>query len=320
MSRKLGTLSSWSQLSSQPHLGLSSSASSSYLSPYHERHLLSKSRRKHTKTQRKEQPDFRDNIRWPAAKAPSTDFTPYSIFNLEKGAQYSKARFYELVKVYHPDRHHHEQNARNKPMTQREGLERYRLIILAHQILSDPVKKQAYDKDGTGWITRTENRHSQGYRCEKTGKMYGRGEGYDESPFANATWEDWERWYARNSEQEAKKPHEGNFMDPNVFAFLVLMTAVTLGVAQATNAGSSRDSVEERARAFTAETTRFLENRVKAQKDNTSDSDGRIKWFLNKRDPTQSGLDENEQGIYKERFSPQAVGVVGRGDRSKSAG
>ncbi|CRK36032.1 hypothetical protein BN1708_006890 [Verticillium longisporum] len=39
--------------------------------------------------------------RWPSHSNP----TPYDIFAIDKATPYTKARFYELVKLYHPDTH-----------------------------------------------------------------------------------------------------------------------------------------------------------------------------------------------------------------------
>ena len=49
--------------------------------------------------------------RWPTALNP----TPYDIFGHPKDAPYSKHRFYELVKLYHPDRHSHTAHGMHTP-------------------------------------------------------------------------------------------------------------------------------------------------------------------------------------------------------------
>src|SRR5690554_4812441 len=45
------------------------------------------------------------NIPWPEVSSANAIPSPYEIFNQKKGSPYSKRRFYELVKIYHPDRH-----------------------------------------------------------------------------------------------------------------------------------------------------------------------------------------------------------------------
>src|SRR5690348_6812083 len=43
------------------------------------------------------------NIPWPEVTSTNAIPSPYEIFNQKKGSPYSKHRFYELVKIYHPD-------------------------------------------------------------------------------------------------------------------------------------------------------------------------------------------------------------------------
>ena len=260
-------------------------------------------------------------MNWPTKTHSSTVPTPYEIFDLEKTATYSKHKFYELVKIYHPDRHNLEDNPCSRDLTHGERLERYRLVILAHEILSDPVKRQAYDNHGAGWAgyQRTSNRYTTGYYSEGSRKPYGRGKGYDESPFANATWEDWERWYARDTNETANQSHVGNYISPNMFASVIIMMAVVSGVAQATKAGQFSGSIEERAQVFTEETTRFLNERAEKQKMDTWNHEGRVKWFLEKRDPSKFGLKDEEEKLYKDHFSPRLLPVPKQPDVSDIA-
>jgi curved DNA-binding protein CbpA len=260
-------------------------------------------------------------MHWPTKSSSPITPTPYEIFDLEKGAAYSKHKFYELVKIYHPDRHSVEDNPCSSDLSHGERLERYRLVVLAHEILSDPIKRRAYDNHGTGWAghQRVGNRHTRGYYAEGSRKPYGRGKGYDESPFANATWEDWERWYARDTNETGKQSYAGNYISPNMFASLIVMMAVVSGIAQATKAGQYSGSLEERAQAFTEKTSRFLMDRAQGQKMDTLDSDGRIKWFLEKRDPSKYGLKDEEENIYKDHFSPRMVSAPKQSEVSDTA-
>jgi curved DNA-binding protein CbpA len=265
-------------------------------------------------------PDFRDNMNWPIKTQASTTPSPYEIFDLDKSAIYTKRRFYELVKIYHPDRHIFEDNPCSRELSHGERLERYRLVILAHEILSDPIRRRAYDSHGAGWAEeRTANRHTQGYYAEGSRKPYGRGKGYDESPFANATWEDWERWYARDKSETAKQSYAGNYISPNMFATLVLMMAVISGVAQATKGGQFSGSIEERAQAFTQETSSFLNDRAEKQRMDTLGSGDRVKWFLEKRDPSRRGLKDTEEHVYQKQFSPKGLPAPKQPDDSDTA-
>jgi curved DNA-binding protein CbpA len=245
-------------------------------------------------------------MNWPtkSTSCASITPTPYEIFHLDKSAAYSKHKFYELVKIYHPDRHIAPDNVCSREISHIERLERYRLVILANEILSDPIRRQNYDKNGEGWADhhRIINRHTQGYHAEGSRKPYGRGKDCDDSPFANATWEDWERWYARDTNETAKQSYAGNYISPNMFASLILMMAVISGVAQATRAGQYSGSLEEKAQAFTEKTSRFLRTRAETQKMESLDSDERVKWFLEKRDPSKNGLKSVEEDIYKDQF------------------
>jgi len=72
--------------------------------------------------------DFRDNMNWPCKKSAGRDSnpfvpSPYEIFDMHKSTSYgkdTKMKYYELVKIYHPDR-----NGLNcKGLSQLERLER----------------------------------------------------------------------------------------------------------------------------------------------------------------------------------------------------
>ena len=312
MLKKAGILSSYSclQSCSCPHPS-ASNTSPSCLPPARARPAVRRCRpsrwRGYADVHHRSAPDFRDNIQWPAPKTPPATPTPYEIFELSKGGTYSKHKFYELVKIYHPDRHGLEHTV-CQGISHVEKLERYRLVVLAHQILSDPIKRKAYDSYGTGWglAERQSTRHTRGYYSASADKPFGFGQGYDNSPFGNATWEDWERWYRRN-EPKHKQAYAGNYIDPNVFASFVILLAVITGVAQATRAGKYSGSIEERANAFTEETSRFLTSRVTEYNENKLNSDGRIKHFLEKRDPSKYGLKDEEEETYRKHFSSKTL-------------
>jgi len=182
----------------------------------------------------------------------------------------------------------------------------YRLIVLAHEILSDPSKRQAYDAYGAGWGSRQSaaTRHSRGYSSTSaTGQQYGQGAGFDNSPFGNATWEDWERWYRRNTPGAQKQAYAGTYVNPNAFAAFVIIAAILSGVLQATRANTLSGNMAEKQLAFTEKTSRFMTERAADQfDDHQRDSNGRVKAFLEKRDPTRYGLKEEEEGYYKKHF------------------
>lgn len=131
-----------------------------------------------------------NGIRWPEINKSQGIPTPYQIFNQRKGSPYSKRRFYELVKMYHPDMHDHESS--NPDLSSATKTERYRLVVAANDILSDPVRRGAYDTYGAGWNGQPDvarSRDSQ-YQPGPWGNANARGWGDSaQGPSQNATWE-----------------------------------------------------------------------------------------------------------------------------------
>jgi hypothetical protein len=81
---------------------------------------------------------------WPSTNTP----TPYDILGTQRGQKYLKARYYDLVKTYHPDL---SMASSRENLPKEEQVQRYRLVVAAHEILSDPQKRAAYDVYGIGW-------------------------------------------------------------------------------------------------------------------------------------------------------------------------
>lgn len=242
-------------------------------------------------------------MNWPCRKNSPWTPSPYEIFELEKSAVYTKRRFYELVKIYHPDSN---ANAPLEGISDLERLERYRLVVQAHEILSDPVKRRAFDASGAGWgNSRSATRHSRGF-TNAEGKRYGFGPDDDSSIFQNATWEDWERWYRRHDNPE-KQAYSGTYVHPNAFASFVILLAVLSGVLQATRAGQYSGRLEEKVKAVTEETRSFLATREENYQDNQLKAEGRIKHFLEKRDPSKYGLKDDEEEAYRKHFSNSGI-------------
>lgn len=158
---------------------------------------------------------------WPKTSYPS----PYEIFAMKNDAPYTKHRFYQLVKVYHPDRHSHALNTDN--ITHKVRLERYRLIVAANDLLSDPSKRQLYDVHGVGWTGGRPQTLNETVRSADRAWRHRAG-----SAAHNATWEDWERWYnARDG--RVKDPL---YMSNGLFATLVVVMCMIGAFAQMSRA------------------------------------------------------------------------------------
>ncbi|KAM5351795.1 hypothetical protein ACJ41O_004518 [Fusarium nematophilum] len=161
---------------------------------------------------------------WPKTTYPS----PYEIFAMKNDAPYTKNRFYQLVKLYHPDRHSHASDIHHIPHATR--LERYRLIVAANDLLSDPSKRRMYDDHGLGWTGGRPQTLNEAVRNADRAWRYQAG-----SAANNATWEDWERWYdARDG-----KPKDPLYMSNGLFATLVVVMCMIGAFAQMSRAEQS---------------------------------------------------------------------------------
>lgn len=80
-----------------------------------------------------------DDLSWPS----SSSFTPYDVFKQDRNAPYSKHRFYELVKIYHPDRPCND-HPLCRDLSPETRVHRYHVVVTAHEILSDPSRRNNY--------------------------------------------------------------------------------------------------------------------------------------------------------------------------------
>lgn len=162
---------------------------------------------------------------WPKADKP----TPYEVFNQAKSAPYSKKKFYELVKLYHPDHHLHSTHPGHDTISDTTKLERYRLIVAANSILSDPAKRRAYDLYGAGWDGQNDMTNET-YR--EADRAWRRGAN---SAAHNATWEDWERWHDKHNGNEKQQPV---YMSNGMFLATLAVFVVIASWNQATRAST----------------------------------------------------------------------------------
>lgn len=221
-----------------------------------------------------------DDFEWPNSTSTSSIPTPYEILKQKKSATYCKAQFLELVKIYHPDKQHTQDLNGLSPGTK---LERYRLIIAANDILSDPAKRRAYDQCGAGWARKA---GSRSWNAQGTGWS-----GFDSnSARGNATWEDWEKWHRRRK-VEKQAPH---FMSNGGFVVLIVVFAVLGGMGEITRVGNLSRSFLEQIEAVHDDSSKDLMRR-RRESLGLESMDQRVRNFLALRDPSGLGLDPRDE-------------------------
>ncbi|KAK5148824.1 hypothetical protein LTR04_000458 [Oleoguttula sp. CCFEE 6159] len=239
---------------------------------------------------------------WPEPPKGHKHPTPYQICNLKRGAPYTKHRFYELAKLYHPDRNDFTDNMHTLPnhVSKATKLERYRLIVAAHTILSDPVKRSAYDHYGAGWNGHPEVGAPQHDRPGPFTPGSGATWRAGHSPMGNATWEDWERWYQRDERSPQMPTYISNF----AFVSLVVMLAALGGIGNATRAESySMNFLEQRDRMHDQNSKEL--RRVRQDTAMQKDKDERIQRFLRMRDATHGiNVEQAREETYR-RLLPE---------------
>lgn len=80
--------------------------------------------------------------------------TPYEIFHLPKTATTNeiKSRYYQLVKLHHPDIGFSTNQTPNKKNgIQSESADRFKIIVEAYELLKSPSRRQLYLNSGEGW-------------------------------------------------------------------------------------------------------------------------------------------------------------------------
>ncbi|KAF2787344.1 hypothetical protein K505DRAFT_329749 [Melanomma pulvis-pyrius CBS 109.77] len=224
------------------------------------------------------------DLKWPEPIQPHQTPTPYQILSLRHGDVYSKQRFYFLVKLYHPDRCHPSSPVSQLPHALR--IERYRLLIAAHAILSDDAKRRAYDLWGHGWAGHGRSPSPRSpHKWPPERKAWPPGH----DPMMNATWEDWERWYRR----EHNGPHGDSPRDMYMtnFAFVsIVLSLVSIGlVMQGTRANMMSSSYMEQQEKVHKAASMELARSKRASM--TGDREERIRTFLEHREAVLAGED-----------------------------
>lgn len=226
---------------------------------------------------------------WPTALSGQSCPTPYQIFDLKQNATYSKAQYYKLVKLYHPDLN----GGLDKNIPGSVKMERYRLIVAAHTILSDPAKRNAYDRFGAGWEGRAEFGQKGSWGSSSTegqpGPFTSSWSDPNDPVWNNATWEDWERWRMRRDGTYPDKTAPV-YMANSYFVALIALLAMagsTWNYNRAHDAGTyfveQRDLVHDRS----AKDLR----RVRQDVSTIESRDARIEYFLRQREATLGTYD-----------------------------
>lgn len=254
-----------------------------------------------------------DDLTWPS----HTNFSPYDLFKQDRNTPYSKRRFYELAKIYHPDcpcKDH----PQCKHLDDQARLHRYRLLVAAHEILSDPGRREAYDKFGEGWIHRAElferrrpagpaEAGEDGWWQDPTLRpKHTRTRDYVDPIFKNATWEDWEAWRQRENGQEP----QATTVSHDRFASFVFLVVLFVGSAQVVTITSWGSHVEDRVKEVHQQCSKFLEGRRQHTLSDLDSGDKRIQSFLIKRDPSGHGLKGEEEEDYRRVLHTQRTAAV----------
>lgn len=243
-----------------------------------------------------EQSERQENSRhvWPQATKGRSSPTPYQIFDLKQNASYSKAKYYQLVKLYHPDLSN---SGSSNGISDHVKMERYRLVVAAHTILSDPAKRSAYDRFGAGWDGRAES--GQSHYSHSAGP-FSHSYGNPNDPiWNNATWEDWERFHQRRDGVYPEK-RAPVYMANSYFLALIVALAVmgsSLNVNRAKDAGhyivEQRDLVHDRA----AKELR----RVRQEASTLSSRQDKIDFFVRQREATLATTSGDFDALREER-------------------
>ncbi len=266
---------------------------------------------------------------WPDPTAPHKVPSPYQILSAKRGRPYSKVRFHQLVKLYHPDLPRHPSL---QHLTRQQHHDRYRLVIAAHTLLSDTGKRAAYDAHGAGWAGQPDVFAGGSDRTQWAP---------GNSPLYNATWEDWVDWRERqtawerqfssasfpsaepsaaaggggggasgwtgfnftsSSSSSAAATQRPAYLSNGAFVALMVALAALGGIGQATRVEGAGLTVQER-RDFVHDRTSKDLRRARAA-GWTEGKEGRIENFLRTRDPSEWGVGDPDEEAYK-RLLPE---------------
>lgn len=171
---------------------------------------------------------------WPKSQFP----TPYEIIRVPPSASQAeiKKAYYELVKVYHPDK-----LPRDVKPTH-EHRERFHKIVAANDLLCDKARRSAFDQFGAGWQWGgSSGGHSKVYAGQMSGSRFDR---YNRSRRANhAETDAWDAFYTGNKTSGEKPRYTSN---SHFIVFVVIFSAIGT-LIQAVRLGKASAEINERA-------------------------------------------------------------------------
>lgn len=211
---------------------------------------------------RKEIPDHHS---WPSAPDP----TPYMILGVQPGESYSKSRYYDLVKIYHPDCYRTVASS----LPDEIRTQRYRLVVAAHELLADPAKRYAYDSYGLGWIH--PRRPTIRRRAYGSWQHYTEGSEGSDAPAAPFSW-------------------KGDLQHRRL-ALLVIVIAFFM---QCCSFVVQNYKIDIQTRRLDDQCRRLLQSRRRRAND-LGLLDAQTESFLLKRDPTGTGVTKAEEAAYR---------------------
>jgi len=221
---------------------------------------------------------------------------------MARSAPYSKRRFYELVKLYHPDTYSSETNAHTgERLTQGAKLERYRMVIAANELLSSPSKRRLYDTTGHGWSGTPEFGPSKPRWADANDvKWSGFDDNVNEDRHGvknNATWEDWERWYMRD--QRTKGPQRPTYVSNNAFVLLIVTLAAVGAGAEGLRVGNHSKSVIDQVEERHDRSSKELMRKRRETRD-ISNREESVQNFLRARGPEGLYIPGDSGGRYED--------------------
>ena len=258
--------------------------------------------KRHHATIRDDKPNAGE-IQWPKTTSVNAIPTPYQIFQQKRTDPYSKRRFYELVKIYHPDRRGCENNdSRVSSLPYAVLIDRYRLVVAANDILSHPAKRKAYDECGAGWNGHPEAKSRRDQWSYDSDRRWTGFEDNNTSPFRNATWEDWEKWYQRNDTGK-RQPQEPVYFSNGGFLSLIAIFACLGGIGQATRIGDQKISYLKQVENVHADCSQDTRRRME-QAQGYGNKDSRVEGFLKTREQASIPLSYSSEDDYRRLLPP----------------